>query len=226
MKIALLEDDLSLADLIRLWVLAEKHVCQHETMGRDFIHLIENNQFDLLIIDWNLPDISGLDVLSRVRQSLGWDTPVIFITGRTDEKDIVHALNQGADDYLVKPVKRYEMMARINVLTRRNQKNVDIHKLIVGEFEINKSLNIIMRNGELVTLTNKEYELSLYFFANVGQLLSRADILQSVWHIRSQLDTRTVDTHISRIRKKLYLNGVSGLKLISIYQHGYRLEKI
>ena len=74
-------------------------------------------------------------------------------------------------------------------------------------------------------MTNKEYELSLYLFDNIGKLVSRTDILESVWGIHSQLDTRTVDTHISRIRKKLHLGEASGLKLMSIYQHGYRLEK-
>ena len=227
MKIALLEDDLALAELISLWLVAENHGLQHEPMGKDFIHLIENNKFDLFIIDWNLPDISGLDVLKSIRQTLGWDIPVLFTTGRNDEQDIVSALNHGADDYLVKPVKRYEMIARINAMGRRKRSDNDvINKFTIGIFKIDEQFHIITRNETPITLTNKEYELALYLFKNIGKLVSRPTILENVWGFNSQLDTRTVDTHISRIRKKLQLGEISGLKLMSIYQHGYRLEKL
>ncbi|NOR79922.1 MAG: response regulator [Methyloprofundus sp.] len=227
LKIALLEDDLALAKLVNLWSVAEGHELQHEPRGKAFIHLIENHKFDLFIIDWNLPDISGLDVLKRIRQTLGWNIPVLFTTGRNDEQDIVSALNQGADDYLVKPVKRYEMMARMNVMGRRKRNDSDdVKKFMIGFFQIDEKFHIIMRNEKPVPLTNKEYELALYLFKNIGKLVSRANILESVWGINSQLDTRTVDTHISRIRKKLQLGETSGLKLMSIYQHGYRLEKL
>ncbi|NOQ17028.1 MAG: response regulator [Methyloprofundus sp.] len=228
MKIALLEDDLALAELINLWLIAENHKIRHESMGKSFIHLVENNQFDLFIIDWNLPDISGLDVLKSIRQTLGWDIPVLFTTGRNDEQDIVNALNQGADDYLVKPVKRYEMIARINAMGRRkrNDNNDVINTFIIGIFQIDEQFHLITRNETPISLTNKEYELALYLFKNIGKLVSRSTILENVWGFNSQLDTRTVDTHISRIRKKLQLGETSGLKLMSIYQHGYRLEKL
>ena len=227
MKIALLEDDLALAELVRLWLVAENHSCQHESMGESFIQLIKNKPFDLFIIDWNLPDISGIEVLKVIRQTLGWEVPVLFTTGRNDEQDIVEALNQGADDYLVKPVKRYEMLARINVIERRSQKvDVQSKKFTLGSFQVDEEFRQISRDDEKITLTNKEFELALYLFKNIGELVSRSDILESVWGVNSELDTRTVDTHISRIRKKLPLNELSGLKLMSIYQHGYRLEKV
>ncbi|NOQ62879.1 MAG: response regulator [Methyloprofundus sp.] len=227
MKIALLEDDLALAELVSIWLVAENHSCEHEVMGENFIQLIKNKPFDLFIIDWNLPDISGIEVLKVIRQTLGWEVPVLFTTGRNDEQDIVEALNQGADDYLVKPVKRYEMLARINVIERRNQKAETQSKTFtLSSFQVDEEFRQISRDDKKITLTHKEFELALYLFKNIGELVSRSDILESVWGVNSELDTRTVDTHISRIRKKLPLNELSGLKLMSIYQHGYRLEKV
>ena len=125
MRIALLEDDVSQAGIVELWLSEAGHSCQHFETGKSFIKGIINESFDLLILDWVLPDMNGDEVLSWVRDNINWHIPVLFVTMRDDETDIVAALEAGADDYMIKPVKQMEMLARINALGRRSMAQDD-----------------------------------------------------------------------------------------------------
>jgi DNA-binding response OmpR family regulator len=227
MRIALLEDDAAQADLLQSWLTAADYQCKHAASGEAFLKLLCHETFDLLIIDWNLPGISGIDVLQRVRNVLDWPIPVLFTTSRISESDIVRALELGADDYMFKPIKQDEMLARIKALTRRSQLQEKEEKLFdFGIFQVNDESHVITRLGEPIELTFKEYQLVLFLFKNAGRLISRGHLLESVWGQNSDTMTRTVDTHISRIRQKLQLGHASGWRLATVYQHGYRLEKI
>ena len=176
-----------------------------------------------MTLDWNLPDATGLEILKWLRQSLVSDVPVIFITARQAESDIVSALESGADDYLVKPVRQFELLARIGALARRAQPETEI--LECDPYVFDTSNRQISVSGEVVRLTEKEYDLALFLFRNRGRVLSRQHLLTSVWGTSAELNTRTVDTHASRLRKKLNLSATEKWKLTSIYQHGYRLEE-
>ena len=188
-----------------------------------FQRAFRKTSYDVITLDWNLPDATGIEILRWLRQSIVSDVPVIFITSRQGEEDIVSALESGADDYLVKPVRELELLARIRALARRAQPETEL--LDYEPYSFDTSNRQISINGDAVKLTEKEYDLALFMFRNRGRVLSRQHLLTSVWGTSAELNTRTVDTHASRLRKKLKLSASEKWKLTSIYQHGYRLEE-
>jgi DNA-binding response OmpR family regulator len=157
-------------------------------------------------------------------ETVGWEVPVICVTLRDSEQDVVGALRLGADDYVVKPPKYFELLARIESLARRSRAT-RLPVLRLGTYEIDQENREIRVSGKPVELTQKEYELSCYLFSNPGRLLSRVHLLEAVWGLRAEIDTRTVDTHVSRIRRKLQIYPESGWEIISVYGYGYRLEQ-
>ena len=237
MRIGLLEDDLSQIELISLWANEAGDQLQSYTTGKSFREAMNQEEFDLLVLDWHLPDTTGIEELDWLRDERASDTPVIFITSRDSEESVVEALDHGADDYMVKPVQKSITLARIKALQRRNQirETAENNALeadakpgieIFDPYEINESERSISVNGEAKKLTNKEFELAAYLFQNAGCLVSRDYLLEHIWGTRADLNTRTVDTHISRIRSKLGINPAVGWQLSSIYQRGYRLFRV
>jgi len=227
MRIAVLEDDPSQADLIRLWLTGAGHTCHIFARGREFMRAMSRDSFDLLMFDWELPDVSGDAVLTWVRANIRDNVPVLFATARAAEQDIVQALKGGADDYLVKPLRKSEFLARVDALERRAKpQSRKAERLRVGQFEIDLERRTVLRDGKAVELTQKDFDLAAFLFRNVGSLVSRGHILESVWGRSPDLNTRTVDTHVSRLRSKLGLVPEHGWKLSAVYQHGYRLESV
>ncbi len=226
MKIGLLEDEQSQITLIRQWVDELGYTLQPFKTGTEFRQHVADDSFDLFILDWNLPDTTGIDILDWLRSTLDWQVPVLFITSRDSEQDIVKALDHGSDDYIIKPVNKDITLARIKALIRRSRADVDADFINFEPYNINLRERIISLNDEPVKLTNKEFELALMLFRHSGRLISRAYIMQEVWGTKADLKTRTVDTHISRIRSKLGLSPDRGWQLSSVYHHGYRLSKI
>ncbi len=226
MHIALLEDDKDQSVLMQATLEDAGHKCVVYGSGKDMTMALLHESYDLLILDWLVPDMNGLEVLKWVRESLDWKIPVLFITQKEDEEDIVKALQMGADDYMSKPVKRAEMLARINSICRRSQLvNADDDELEFIPYVLQRASKVVKLNGENIEITRKEFELTLFLFRNAGRVLSRGYILETVWGRSAEVNTRTVDTHISRLRRKLSISAENGWKLTSIYQHGYRLEK-
>lgn len=227
MRIGLLEDDSHQAQVMQVWLQAVGHDCQIYLTGEAFREAVAQAPFDLLILDWLLPDTNGIEILHWVRANCDWHVPVIFVTRMDKEEDVVLALEQGADDYMTKPVKPLEMLARITALVRRaHPQNERSNGLAIGPYRLNVNSRTIDHAGERVDLTHKEFDLALFLFRNTGRLLSRGQILEAVWGTTADLNTRTVDTHISRIRNKLGLMPENGWKLSAVYQHGYRLERL
>lgn len=226
MRIALLEDDPHMAQLAKLWLEGAGFDVQLFGLGQELIRTINRETFDLLIIDWVLPDIQGDEVLEWVRKNYDWPIPVLFVTQRDSEEDIVHALEVGADDFMSKPVSQQVLLARVKALLRRSNQSRDKHQDVLecSSYVIDFDHHRILRNGAPVDLTQKEYELAVFLFNNLGHVVSRGHILESVWGFSPDLNTRTVDTHVSRLRNKLGFSVESGIKLSAIYQHGYRLE--
>jgi DNA-binding response OmpR family regulator len=227
MRIALLEDDPSQSDLVRFWLAGAGHVCHSFDRSREFMRTLARDSFDILVFDWELPDVNGDEVLAWVRAN-GHDTvPVLFTTARDTEEDIVAALKAGADDYLVKPLRKHELLARIDALVRRAGLVAAPGSVLkVAEFTIDVDRRVITRNDAPIDLTQKDFDLATFLFRNIGNLVSRGHILESVWGRSPDLNTRTVDTHVSRLRTKLGLLPENGWRLSAIYQHGYRLERL
>jgi len=228
MRIVILEDDRDQADLLLAWLEEAGHQCDIFPDGNAFIRAYNKDSYDLVLLDWMVPKVSGIDVLRHLRDHLDQLVPVVFITQRDAEEDIVEALQAGADDYMAKPVRHMETMARVNAIARRvgfgEEHTSDQYDF--APYNIDTKLRQITIHGEIVEMTQKEYELTLFLFKNLGRVISRGHLLEMVWGTSSSLNTRTVDTHISRLRSKLDLDSQSSWKLTSVYRHGYRLENI
>lgn len=227
MRIALLEDDPAQIDLVTLWLNNSGHNTHVFTYGKELTRALTRESFDLFVLDWELPDISGADVLAWIRQNIRDHAPVIFTTARDREEDIASMLKAGADDYIVKPLRKLELLARIEAVMRRTRATRPLDEIFeLAEFRVNVESRTVHRHGQPVELTQKDFDLAVFLFRNLGRLLSRGHILENVWGRSPNLNTRTVDTHVSRLRSKLGLVPENGWRLVAIYQHGYRLEQI
>jgi two-component system, OmpR family, response regulator RegX3 len=224
MQIALLEDDADQLGLYKLFLEAGGHHCEGFLTARMFSEALRRTRYDMLLIDWGLPDSRGDHVIRMVRSELAWDVPIIVLTANPDEANIVAALRGGADDYIVKPPKPMELLARVDALLRRT-KAATPPAVHLGPYDIDTRARVIAVRGQPVELTQKEFDLAVHLFNNTGKLLSRVKLLEHVWGIHADVDTRTVDTHVSRIRRKLKLEPHNGFKLTPVYGFGYRLER-
>lgn len=226
MRIALLEDNQEHVDLFKAWLESAGHQCHAFFAAKTFVKEAGRESYDVFILDWEIPHQSGLEVLSWIRNTAELDTPVMFVTARDREEDVVIALENGADDYLSKPVRKLEFMARLAALERRaKQDSLARSALDFPPFRIDTAERKLYRGEEAIDLTQKEYELAVFLFKHVGQLLSRGHILETIWGRSADINTRTVDTHASRIRSKLGLSENVGWRLTSVYLYGYRLER-
>ena len=228
MRIALLEDEQDQADLVCAWMKAAGHSCHVYVLGKDLVREAQRETFDLFLLDWEVPGMSGAEVLVWIRANVAERVPVLFVTARQREEDIVHALSSGADDYMVKPLGKLELLARIDALARRTRPSPSQADELIefGRLEVDCRNRQVWLGGEEVAMTQKDYELAVFLLRNVGRLLSRGYILEAVWGQSADINTRTVDTHVSRIRGKLQLTPENGWRLSAVYQHGYRLEHV
>ena len=226
MKIALLEDDAVLAEMVMEWLSDAGHEAVHFKTGLDFIRKYPNDSFDLCLFDWMLPDMKGPDVMASIKMRAKKLPPIIFLTGRSDEADIVRVIDAGADDYLVKPASKPILLSRMNAIFRRmNVGGFSEGLQEFGNLRFDTGQRVVFVGGEEVKLTDKEFDLALYFIRNEGALLSRMHLMHVVWGASSDIETRKVDVHVSHLRTKLKLTPENGWKLTSIYQQGYRLER-
>lgn len=224
MRIALLEDDAPQAQLIAHWLSEAGMTCVVYPTGADFRKGIAHQNADLILLDWVLPDDDGIEILLWLRATLGNRIPVMFTTTRAEESALVHALDRGADDYLVKPLRRNETVARIHALLRRWDGARPLSVVTLGNITIDNDRHITTVGGVAVELTDRELELALYMLRNHGRLHTRQELLENVWKTNPEVVTRTVDTHISRLRIKLGLTVENGFELTTVYHKGYRLE--
>jgi DNA-binding response OmpR family regulator len=227
MRIAILEDDPSQLELLSHWLRNAGHFPQPFEQGTALLRALERETFDTLLLDWNVPDVSGLEVLKQVRQQLDSSIPVLFTTAREAEADIVAVLRAGADDYLVKPLRRIELLARLEAVARRSLvESTQPQRIEVDIFRIDCQARALARDGHVLDLTAKDFDLAVFFLRNVGRLLSREYLWERIWGTSKQLNSRSLDTHVSRIRNKLSLMPEYGWRLGAIYGHGYRLERL
>ena len=227
MRIAVLEDDPSQLELLSHWLQIAGHQAHPFEQGAPLLRTLEHETFDVLLLDWNVPDVSGIEVLKRVRQQLRSGIPVLFGTARNAEADIVAALRAGADDYLVKPLRRMELLARLEAVTRRNAVQASqLQQIEVDIFRADCEARRLLRDNQLLELTAKDFDLAVFFLRNIGRLLSRGHIREHVWSASYAVSSRTLDTHVSRVRNKLGLTPEHGWRLTAVYGYGYRLEQL
>jgi two-component system alkaline phosphatase synthesis response regulator PhoP len=214
-RILIVEDDRTISKLIA----ASLSISGYESMpcydGREAVHMVKNNEFDLILLDVMLPGMDGFEVMEAVR---GSGVPVIFLTAMGEVSDRVKGLKSGAEDYIVKPFEPLELLARIEIVLRRFHR--DRRVLNFRDIVVNLEERSVRRGGELVELTPKEYELLVLFLKHPNVALTRDKILDDVWECPAVIETRTVDNHVQRLRRKLGLEEC----LKTVFKVGYRLE--
>lgn len=197
------------------------------TSGQELLKKLRLETFDLLLLDWQLPDVSGLDVLLWIKKHLDIPPKVIMLTGRNDEHAVVQALSIGACDYIQKPFRTAELVARVNNALRHHEfLNANISgSLAYGNIVFDNFKQVAYREGVVVPLTPREYKLALLLFTNLDRPLSRQYFYDHLWTRDEECSSRSLDTHIYRIRIKLGLTADQGWSIETVYGYGYRLTK-
>lgn len=224
-QLGILEDDEFQVSIYQILFAQDAYHCEFFGTVGAFLEALKHNQFDLFIIDWMLPDGTAEEALKWIRKNLNQRIPVICVTGRNDERDVVNVLSMGADDYFVKSSRNFELLARVEALARRvrSDQPATMH---FGPYEVDFANHRIDLDGKDINLTHKEFDLASYLLQNPNKLLSRVHLLEKIWGTAADIDTRTVDTHVSRIRRKLELLMQSNWDIVTVYGYGYRLQSM
>jgi DNA-binding response OmpR family regulator len=226
MRVALLENDHSFAQLLTNWLAFAGYRCFWHERGQSLAHALRQETSDVLIMNGNPPDVSGTGLLRHVRNELQSSLPILFVTAGEDEDDVVTALRQGADDCMTKPVRRMELLARLEAITRRGRLERGQPEVIdLGSLRIDCRMRTAQLNDRPVKLTAKDFDLSVLFLRNVGRLLHRSWLRETVWGPKAVVSSRTLDTHVCRIRHRLRLTPHNGWRLAAVYGYGYRLQQ-
>lgn len=214
-RILIVDDEKPICDLIDLNLSSAGYHCMSVQDGLEAINLIEKENFDLILLDIMLPGADGYDIMEYIRP-LG--VPVIFITAKHEVKDRVKGLKLGADDYLVKPFDVVELVARVEAVLRRYNKTEQ--QLTAGDVVVDVEARRVTKAGKTVELTNKEFGLLVLFMKNKNVALFRETLYEKVWEGEYFADSRTLDLHVQRLRRKLGWEH----SLVAVYKVGYRLE--
>ena len=224
MRIAALDDDPLRLELLQQVATEAGHSCHSYLKGAALQQALRRESFDLLLIDWELPDSSGPDIVRWVREQISKEVPVIFVTHRSEEADIVEGLASGADDFMIKPIRAGELRARIAALLRRAYPLTVQSVLDFGPYRFLTTTNGIEMEGRPVEVTHREYTLALTLFQNQGRLLSRDHLREVVWGHNAEVQSRSLDTHVSRLRNLLNLRAGRPYAISAVYGYGYRLD--
>lgn len=227
MRIAVLDIDHHQTDLICEVLTSAGHTCLAFHSAKELLLQLRKENFEMLILDWQVPDLSAVEVLRESRDKLPANMPVLVLANRSGEDDIIAGMDAGANDYLVKPIRRVELVARVQALLRRAYPDWhNAEQISFGPYTFEARTSRLLLNNKPIELTQKEFDLALLFFRHLGRPLSRAFIHESVWSREAELISRTMDTHVSRVRNKLQLRPENGYRLAPVYSYGYRLEQI
>ena len=203
MKLLVVEDEPNLLSIIRKGLSENNNEVSVAMDGRTALEMIQEHNFDVVILDIMIPEINGIEICRRLRASKNF-VPILLLTALGTTENVVTGLNAGADDYMAKPFKFLELEARISALARRsNQDNKPNDLITIEDLEIDGRSKSVKRDGDSITLTAKEFNLLYYLAKNSGMILSREKILDNVWDINFDMNTNVVDVYINYLRKKI-----------------------
>jgi DNA-binding response OmpR family regulator len=226
-RILLVEDNVDLAFGLRATLEFEGYEVHLVSDGREAVDSIVGLEPDLVLLDLMLPGLDGYEVLSRLRKS-GNRTPVLVLTARGEESDVLTGFDRGADDYVTKPFSTAELLARVRALLRRSGGASATERLPVerfGDIEVNPASGTVIRDGEPVTLTPKEFDLLVALLRRRGAVASRAELLGEVWaYANTDVETRTVDVHVAELRRKLESDPANPQHIVTVRKKGYRIQ--
>lgn len=223
-KILIIEDDPDFAASIQLALKGQNHSIEHAKDGEDGLHRLHTYTYDLIICDWMLPSISGIEIIKEYRSSKG-TTMILMLTGRSATGDIITGFDAGADDYLVKPFNIRELLARVNALLRRSVATETYDELSHGPIKYNPSTMTVTNNGTELKLSRKELQLLSLFLSNPTRIFSLENLLTAVWQDDPSASEDTVRTHIKTLRQKLQAGGDCEI-ISNVHGKGYRLSAI
>ncbi|MBS5932270.1 DNA-binding response regulator, OmpR family, contains REC and winged-helix (wHTH) domain [Anaerosporobacter mobilis DSM 15930] len=212
-NILIVDDEESINELVKLNLKLVGHTCDQAYDGREALDMVTKGPYDLILLDVMLPFISGFDLMKKIKE-----TPVIFMTAKDRIEDKIQGLTSGAEDYLVKPFEILELIARINIVLRRTKTENTVFKLV--DMEMDREGKVVRYRNKEIDLTPQEYCLLEVFVINQNLALSREKLLELAWGYEYEGDTRTVDVHVQKLRKKLGLEE----RIKTVYKVGYRLE--
>jgi DNA-binding response OmpR family regulator len=226
MIIGILEDIELQAAAVARWVARAGHHAEVRHDGDSFIYLVRSQRTDLLMLDWDVPGKSGIEVLRWVRNSFADAMPIIMVTQHDSEADIVHGLNSGADDYVIKPLRERELMARVQAQLRKYYPQELASQVIeVGAFAIDISSRTVSVEGCVVELAQREFDLAAMLFSNVGRIVTKDMLMKKIWGVVDRKYDATLATYVSKLRGQLGLRARNGMVISTIYNYGYRLER-
>ena len=225
MRLAVADDEQELLDQIVSAVSYTGHDIDTFRNGLDLVNALKRETYDVILLDWNMPGKTGLEVLEWARENLDQMPPFILITSRQDKSDIVKGLEAGAIDYIVKPESDEVIRARVEAAGRRNASSLVEAMVRYGDYELDRREKSVSLRGNPITLTAKEFALIDLLFKNRDRPLSRGYLFSRVWGGHVDLETRTIDVHVSRLRAKLDLKPENGFVIRTVFGFGYRMDE-
>ena len=223
LNILIVEDDITIRELLS-YNLKKKYKILEANSAEEAIDVCDNNNIHLILLDWMLPEMSGLSFLRTIKkQKNNLDIPVIFVTAREDEKDKIAGLTSGADDYITKPFSHLELLARVEAVLKRTYQNLYSDNLSYEDIKIDIKSHKVYRKNNLIKLSPKEYDLLVNFVINPKLVFSREQLLDKFWGLESDVELRTVDVHIRRLRKAINIENCKEI-IRTVRSTGYALD--
>ena len=224
-RILIVDDEPSITEFVSYAMQKEGYLTEIASDGEEALRKIEQQHFDLFILDIMLPGIDGYELGRRIRTKMS--TPILFLSARDTELNKVVGLELGADDYLAKPFGVRELLARTRALLRRNQGNemVSGNEISAGGITLNEDTHVAQGDKGAIDLTPREFELLACLMRNAGKVVSREDLLHDAWNWEFITETKTVDTHIKRLRDKIESAGYDPKLVETVRGYGYRFKK-
>ena len=224
-RIAVVDNDEEVTELASTSLRAAGYGCSIYRTGRALLAALRSQTFDLLLLDWNLSDNKGVDLLQSVRGTNARSAAVIILTSRSEKDDMIAALRAGADDYVVKSEAAPVLIARVEAVLRRTKPATGKDRLLsFGRYTFDRLTRRVRMGNTDVTLSAKEFQLALTLFENIHRALARSYLLETIWQSLGDLPTRTLDMHVSRVRTKLDLTPENGYRIAAVSGYGYRME--
>ena len=223
MRILLAEDDSRLGKLIEYMLQQNKFNVEWITNGADIFEYAMYSEYDILVLDWMMPNISGLDACRQLREA-GYERAILMLTAKDTVEDRVMGLDAGADDYLVKPFEFDELLARLRALGRRSTQKIQQEVIEIGDFTLNRTTKVLMRKDQVIQLSPREFQIFDLLAQNLGVVVPRDIILDRIWGLERDITSNNIDSYMKILRKKLMEVDDGSIAIKTVRGIGYRLE--
>ena len=223
LNVLIVEDDVTIRELLN-YNLKKKFKIFEANSAEEALDACDSNNIHLILLDWMLPEMSGISLLRTIKkQKNNLEIPVIFVTAKDDESDKIAAFSSGADDYITKPFSHLELLARVEAVLKRTYPDLYLDELFHEDIKVNLKTHKVFRNKVLIKISPKEYDLLINFILNPKLVFSREQLLDKIWGVESDIELRTVDVHIRRLRKAVNIQGCREV-IRTVRSTGYSLD--